>query len=127
MEREDSRRKDESRFARGDGTGDTRGMSTSAVEYLGPHPDGTVVFVWVVPNASRDEIVGLHDDRVKVRVAAPAEGGKANRKVCALLAPALGGSRGIVLDGESSRRKAILVPGVDPATAVAALADRGVA
>lgn len=102
-------------------------MSASPVEFLGPHPDGTVVFVWVVPNASRDEIVGLHDDRVKVRVAAPAEGGKANRKVCALLAPALGGSRGIVLDGETSRRKAVLVLGVDPATAVAALADRGVA
>jgi uncharacterized protein (TIGR00251 family) len=90
-------------------------------EYLGSHPTGTVVFVWVVPHASRDEIVGQHDDRMKVKVSAPPEGGKANRKVAHLVATAVGGKRGIVLDGEASRRKAILVEGVSPDAAVAAL------
>jgi uncharacterized protein (TIGR00251 family) len=92
-------------------------------EYLGSHPRGTLVYVWVVPNASRDEILGEHDDRLKVKVAAPPEGGKANRKVAHLVATTIGGKRGIVVDGETSRRKVILVEGVLPDGAVEALGD----
>jgi len=87
--------------------------------FLGPHPKGTLVFVWVVPNASRDEIVGPHDEMLKVKVAAPPEGGKANRKVARLVASAVGGRRGALIDGESSRRKAILVENVSPDEAAA--------
>ena len=46
--------------------------------------------VKVVPGASRSEVVGLLGAAVKVRVAAPPEGGQANREVCALLAERLG-------------------------------------
>lgn len=46
--------------------------------------------VKVVPGASRSEVVGLLGAAVKVRVAAPPEGGQANREVCALLAARLG-------------------------------------
>lgn len=46
--------------------------------------------VKVVPGASRSEVVGLLGSAVKVRVAAPPEGGQANREVCALLAERLG-------------------------------------
>ena len=46
--------------------------------------------VKVVPGASRAEVVGLLGAAVKVRVAAPPEGGQANREVCALLAERLG-------------------------------------
>ncbi len=46
--------------------------------------------VKVVPGASRAEVVGLLGAAVKVRVAAPPEGGQANREVRALLAARLG-------------------------------------
>ena len=46
--------------------------------------------VKVVPGASRAEVVGLLGAAVKIRVAAPPEGGQANRAVCALLADRLG-------------------------------------
>lgn len=46
--------------------------------------------VKVVPGAKRDEIVGPLGDRLKVRVAAPPEGGKANKAVCKLIAERLG-------------------------------------
>ncbi|MGJ8648782.1 MAG: DUF167 domain-containing protein [Opitutaceae bacterium] len=42
--------------------------------------------VRVIPNASRDEIVGWHDGALKVKVTAHPESGKANKAVCALLA-----------------------------------------
>lgn len=92
-------------------------------DFLGPHPNGVIVYVWVVPNASRDGIVGPHDDMLKVKVTAPPEGGKANRKVGDLIARAVGGKRGILLDGETSRRKAILVERVTVENAVTALTD----
>jgi uncharacterized protein (TIGR00251 family) len=81
-------------------------------EILRAHPDGVVVTVWVVPGASRDELVGIHDQALRVRVSAPAEGGKANRAAAALVARALGGRRGEVLSGQVARRKQVLVFGV---------------
>jgi uncharacterized protein (TIGR00251 family) len=76
------------------------------------HPDGVVVEAWVVPGAARSEIVGLHDGALRVRVSAPAEGGKANRAAAHLIARALGGRRGEVVAGTGSRRKQVLVTGV---------------
>lgn len=55
-----------------------------------------VLRVKVVPGARRDGIAGLLGDRLKVRVAAPPEGGRANEAVCELLAKALGLPRGAV-------------------------------
>jgi hypothetical protein len=55
-------------------------------------PAGGDALIWVkaVPGASRDALAGPVGDRLKVRVCAPPEGGKANRAICGLLAEALG-------------------------------------
>jgi uncharacterized protein (TIGR00251 family) len=85
------------------------------------HPSGTLVDVWVVPGASRDEIVGEHGDALKVRVSAPPEGGKANKAVARLLAELLPGHRAVVVSGATTRRKQVLVEGVAPAEVSEAL------
>ncbi|MCI0365407.1 MAG: DUF167 domain-containing protein [Phycisphaerales bacterium] len=46
--------------------------------------------VKAVPNASRDAIAGILDDRLKIRIAAPPEAGRANTSICRLLAKVLG-------------------------------------
>ena len=80
---------------------------------LTPHPEGTLVEVWVVPGASRDEIVGVHDGALRVRVSAAAEGGKANRAVGRVVAHFFGCRRGSVAEGSTARRKRVLVKGLD--------------
>ena len=47
-----------------------------------------LIRVKVVPGASRAGIAGVLGDRLKVRVSAPAEGGRANKAVCAVIAAA---------------------------------------
>lgn len=75
---------------------------------------GCLIRVKAVPGAARDGVVGRLGDRLKVRVAAPPEGGKANEAICALLARELGAAPGDVRieRGESSAQKVIRVRGV---------------
>ncbi|MEN8113414.1 MAG: DUF167 domain-containing protein [Actinomycetota bacterium] len=82
------------------------------MEPIASHPDGVSVRVLVVPGASRSEVIGRHGDAIKVRVAAAAERGRANRAVCDLLERACGG-RAEVTRGTTSRIKTILLRGVD--------------
>ncbi len=42
-----------------------------------------------VPGASRDGVAGLLGDRLKVRISAAPEGGKANKAICEFIAKAL--------------------------------------
>ena len=79
--------------------------------------DGAVIDVWVVPGASRTEITGLHDGALRIRVAAPAEGGKANRALVKLLETIIGTETEMVR-GKGSRRKQFLVRGVSSADLV---------
>jgi len=82
-------------------------------DFLSGHPDGVVIEVWVVPGASRDSLGGIHDGALRVRTVAPAEGGRANRAVGRLVAARLGVRRAEVIAGARSRRKRVLVAGVD--------------
>lgn len=52
--------------------------------------DGVVIAVWAVPGSSRAVIDGEHGGRLKIRVTAPAEGGRANRELAELLSMRLG-------------------------------------
>jgi len=78
--------------------------------------------VRVVPRASREQIAGMRDGRLLVRVNAPPLEGKANAAVCALLAKAAGVPKGAVtvVRGETSRDKRVRIEG-DEATVRARL------
>ncbi len=90
--------------------------------------DGPDVLVRVkaVPGASRDEIAGVLGDRLKVRVRAPPEGGRANQASCALVAAAVGvkPSRVRLESGASSPEKTLRVSGIVAETVRDALESR---
>lgn len=71
---------------------------------------GVIVEVWAVPGASRSVVVGLHDGALRVRIDAPAEGGKANRAIARLLHEITGVAAELV-QGPVSRRKRFFLHG----------------
>lgn len=91
--------------------------------------EGDVVLrLHVQPGAGRTAVVGRHGDALKVRVAAPPEGGRANDAVLALVASTLGVKAEAVelASGPASRSKRVRVTGVEPDD-VARLLDEAIA
>ncbi len=76
-------------------------------------PGGVVLEVLVQPRASRTRVVGEHDGRLKVQLAAPPVDGEANEALVAFLAGKLRVRRGDISieRGETGRRKTVRVMG----------------
>jgi len=83
------------------------------------HDDGVTIQVHAQPGAKRTEVVGLHGDCVKVRLASPPVDWKANECLIEFLARRLQVKRRqlTITRGMSSRRKAVFVAaaGLQPA------------
>lgn len=79
--------------------------------------DGCCLTVKATPRASRNEVIGLDPQGLRVRLQAPPVDGKANAALVELLAKALSLPRRAVavVGGESSRLKRIRVAGLTPA------------
>jgi len=90
---------------------------TSAVQADGV---GVKITVHVVPRASRTALAGLHDDALRIRLAAPPVDGKANRTLIEFVAKTLKVPRSQVqlLAGDTSRRKYLHVTGLTVAEAL---------
>jgi uncharacterized protein (TIGR00251 family) len=82
-------------------------------------PGGVELLVLVQPRASRSKIVGEHDGRLKIALAAPPVDGEANAALIEFLAELLEVKRAQVelLDGHTGRRKRLRVAGVSSAEA----------
>ncbi|HLO41799.1 MAG TPA: DUF167 domain-containing protein [Phycisphaerales bacterium] len=69
-----------------------------------------------VPGSRKDQIAGMLGDRLKIRVAAPPEDGRANAAICRTLADALGlKERDVeILSGHAHPEKTIAIRGLAP-------------
>lgn len=87
-------------------------MSALRVE---PYEDSVRFAVRVQPRAARSEIVGVHGDALKVRLAAAPVDGAANVALVELLAEALGVPRRCVriVAGTTTRGKVVEVDGTN--------------
>jgi uncharacterized protein len=94
----------------------TRNEERGARNALSAVHGGVRIALHVQPRASRTEMVGLHGDAIRVRLAAPPVDGAANEALVRYLAERLGVARKAVrlVSGSSGRRKAVEVHGVEP-------------
>lgn len=85
--------------------------------------DGVVLQVQVQPRSSRNQLVGLQGDALKVKLTSPPVEGAANKACCVYLAKLFGLAKGSVeiIAGDKSRQKRVLLHGLDPATVSAVL------
>jgi len=72
---------------------------------------GIVFKVFIQPRASKDMIVGLHGDRLKIKVTAPPVDGQANKRCIQFLAKCLSVPRSTlqIISGHNSRNKRVLL------------------
>ena len=86
--------------------------------------DGSLrLAVKAVPGSRKDQVAGALGDRLKVKVSAPPEDGRANAAICALLADELGvKARDVtVVSGHGHAEKVLRVAGVSLESARAKL------
>ncbi|MBF0480833.1 MAG: DUF167 domain-containing protein [Desulfovibrionaceae bacterium] len=88
-------------------------------EYLSRDTSGAwLIAVWACPGAKKNALDGVYQQRLKVKIAAPAVDGKANTALTAYLAKVLHvpGRAVSVASGQTGRRKTLRVdPGATPA------------
>jgi len=80
---------------------------------------GVILQIQVQPRSSRNQLVGLQGDALKIKLTSPPVDGAANKACCAFLAKVFGVAKGDVelVAGDKSRQKRILLNGLDLATA----------
>lgn len=83
----------------------------AASSFLRRAADSLELQVKVVPRARRSEIVGMLGNRLKVRVAAAPEGGKANEALARLLRESLDAKRVEIVAGHGAPEKTVRLHG----------------
>ena len=85
------------------------------MSWLHTDSGGVILTLHIQPGAKKTEVVGLHGEALKIRLAAPPVDGKANAALLAFVAERLGVRKSDVelVSGETSRAKRVRVCGVD--------------
>lgn len=75
-------------------------------------PDGIVLNIYVQPKSSKNEISGIHNNALKIRITAPPSDNKANQMCLKFLAKQLNlpKSNLELISGKTGRNKQIFIP-----------------
>ena len=80
-------------------------------EFLEEKENGVILRIKLVPNSSKDEIVGLTETGLRIKISAPPNENKANKKLIIFLAKYFDVAKTSVeiVSGEKSPMKAVLL------------------
>lgn len=89
-------------------------MSGAAAKWYRAAGSGFEIEVLAVPRSSRSRVAGVHDDRLKVQLAAPPADGEANAALVELFTELLGVKKSAItlVAGHGNRKKRLRVEGV---------------
>lgn len=92
---------------------------------IDPSTGGCILHVKVVPNSSRQAVAGILGTALKIKVAQPPEGGRANHAVIEVLAETLhiAPARITLVSGQTQPQKRFFIQGFTPAQLSAKLAQ----
>jgi uncharacterized protein (TIGR00251 family) len=92
------------------------------VSAVTPLPDGLAIRCYIQPKASRDQIIGLHGDEIKVAITAPPVDGQANAHLIKFIAKQfkVAKSQVVIEKGELGRHKQLHI--IEPQQIPAAIA-----
>ena len=70
-----------------------------------------ILNLYIQPNARKEGVDGIHGDRIKIRISAPAVDNKANQKLVALLANTFAVPKSAIqlTKGDKSRHKTVVI------------------
>ena len=93
-------------------------------DWIAESNGGCAIQIKVTPRASKDELLGVENGRLRVRLRAPPVDGAANAALCGFLAETFKIPKRdvVVLAGETGRLKRVLLRGVPVALATRVLA-----
>ena len=86
-----------------------------SLPYLRQTDAGVEVFLYIQPRASRNKVVGLQGEELKIALTAPPVDGAANKACCLFMAKLCSLPRSYVkiISGETSRHKRLLLEDAD--------------
>ncbi|MGA1867250.1 MAG: DUF167 domain-containing protein [bacterium] len=95
---------------------------------LAETPKGVSITIKVYPNAGKNEITDIHDNSLRLKIAAAPVKGKANKECVKLLADVfrMRKSQVVFQRGEMSRTKHVLLEGVSKEEVIAILRDKNI-
>ncbi|MDM8564970.1 DUF167 family protein [Candidatus Halobeggiatoa sp. HSG11] len=70
-----------------------------------------ILSIYVQPRSSQTGVVGIYDNKLKVKITAAPVNGKANADICKLFAKLFGVAKSkiTILNGQTSRSKSLLI------------------
>ena len=95
------------------------------LEWMNETSEGVTLAVRAVPRAAKNEIQGVYDEALKIRLITPPVDGKANQALIRFLSKALHISKSQVriLHGETSRKKTLRITGLTKEELIRKLED----
>jgi uncharacterized protein len=98
-------------------TFEIKNMSRSAQthnEIISVKPGAVELTISVVPRSSRCEIVGIHNNALRIKLTSPPVDNEANKQCCEFIAKQLGIARQqvAIIRGQTSRHKVLRIEGV---------------
>ena len=89
-------------------------MTESSQKFITASEKGVILTVKLTPNASKNEIIGYCDDYVKIKVSAPPNENKANKKLTEFAADYFDIAKSSVelISGDKSRLKKLLLKNI---------------
>ena len=90
-------------------------MTENSINCIKKVENGVVLFIRLTPNSSKDDFIGYCDEYVKIKVSAPPNENKANKKLLSFLSDAFKLSKSSVelISGDKSRLKKVLLKNID--------------